>query len=170
MRRFAMRIERSTLSVVIRGLPLLGISFTSSVSLYRSRSLEGPLDMVLWLIAPKSTATPVASIQPVNSQWLLPDPHWTTSPSLLTNMLKFRSTPRTGVQNCTIWLTVSNNWVKWVFPVSCGSLFGTERFWQISAGPHLSALGCIFRCEISLDVLGHNKCHMKGNWYTYKIV
>ena len=48
------------LSVVIRGRPRFGLSFTSG----------------------------------------------TTSPSLLTKMWKFRSTPR---QNCTIWLTVSNN-------------------------------------------------------------
>ena len=48
----ARRFERSTLSVVIRGLPLFGLSCTSCVSLYRSRSL----DMVLWLTT-KSTAT-----------------------------------------------------------------------------------------------------------------
>ena len=55
MRRFlkvVRRIERPTLSVVIHGLPLLGLSFTSCVSLYRSRSL----DMILRLTL-KSTAT-----------------------------------------------------------------------------------------------------------------
>ena len=56
-------LNNPLLSVVIRGLPLFGISFTSG----------------------------------------------TTSPSLLTTMWKFRLTPRTRVQNCTIWLTVSNN-------------------------------------------------------------
>ena len=31
---------------------------------------------------------------------------------------------------CELWLTI-----------------GTERFWQISAGPQLSSLGRIFRCD-----------------------
>ena len=31
---------------------------------------------------------------------------------------------------CELWLTI-----------------GTERFWQISAGPHLSSLDHIFRCD-----------------------
>ena len=106
MRRFlkvARQIEQYTLSVVIRGLPLLGLSFTSCVSLYRSRSL----DMVLWL-TPKSTAKSRCFHQASKWPMALPDPHWTTSPSLPTNMLKFRSTPRTWMQKCTIWLTVSN--------------------------------------------------------------
>ena len=67
---------------------------------------------------------PVASIQPLNGLWLLPDPHWTTSPSLLTNMLKFRSTPRTWVQSCTIWLTVS-----------CGSQLALRDFGKFLLDP-----------------------------------
>ena len=31
-------------------------------------------------------------------------------------------------------------------PYSRGAI-STERFWQISAGPHLSSLGRIFRCD-----------------------
>ena len=49
---------------------------------------------------------------------------------------------------CEMWLTI-----------------GTERFWQISAGTHLSYLGCIFPVSM---ILRHNKCHMKE--YTYTIV
>ena len=102
---------------------------------------EPQFGMVLWLRVPQH---PVTSIQPLNCQWLLPDPdpdpHWTTSPSLLTNMLKFRSTLRTWVHNCTIWFTVSNNWVYW-WPVLPG------RCWQISAAPHLSSLCRSFCCD-----------------------
>ena len=91
---------------------------------------------------------PVASIQPINDQWLLPDPHWTTSPSLLTNMLKFRSTPITCVQNCTSWLTVSNNWVHWWpdLPVSCGSLWHWEILANFCWTPPIFS-GRIFRCD-----------------------
>ena len=88
---------------------------------------------------------PVASIQHLNRHWLLPDPHWTTSPSLLTNMLKFCSTPSTWVQNYTTWFTVSNNWVHWWPACELWLTIGTEIFWQISAGPHLSYMGHIFR-------------------------
>ena len=160
------QIERSTLSELIRGLPLLGLSFTSCVSLHRSHSL----DMVLWL-TPRSTArVPVASIQPLNGQWLLPDPHWTTSPSLLTTMLRFRSTPRTWVQNCTIWLTVSKNWVHWwpVLSVSCGSLLALRDFGKFLLDP--TSLFWEVSVIVIMIILGHNQWHMKGNWYTYKMI
>ena len=97
------------LSVVIRGLPFLCLFFMSCISLYLRRSL----DMVLEDWHRRVPQHPVASTQSLNGQWPLPDPHWTISPSLLTNMLTFRSTPRTWLQNCTIWLNVSNNRVHW---------------------------------------------------------
>ena len=81
------------------------------------------------------------------SKWSMAvvDPHWTTSPSLLTNMLKFRSTTRRWVQNCTIWLTVRNNWVHWwpVLPVSCGSLLVRRHFGKFLLDP-TSLLWAVF--------------------------
>ena len=76
---------------------------------------------------------PVASMQPLNGQWILPVPHWTTSPYLMTNILKFRSIPRTWVQNCTIWLTLSNNWVHWWTVLPVHELYenrGIEIIWK----------------------------------------
>ena len=107
---------------------------------------------------------PVASIQPLNGQWLLPDtgpdPHWTTSPSLLTNMLKFRSTPRTWVQNCTIWLTVSNNGIHWwpVLPGRCGSLLVLRDFGKFLRDPTsllwaVSLLWSLYWDTISIIIL-----------------
>ena len=42
---------------------------------------------------------------------------------------------------------------------------GTERFWQISAGPHLAVLVW----AVSFAVVMNNKWHVKWNWYTYKM-
>ena len=57
-------IERSTLSVVNRGLPLHGLSITSCVSLYRSRSL----DMVLWLTPQNCTIWLTVTIEFIDDQ------------------------------------------------------------------------------------------------------
>ena len=113
---------------------------------------------------------PVTSIQPLNDQWLLPDPHWTTSPSLLTNMLKFRSTPRTWVQYCTIWLTVSNNWVSWcylyLYCLAC-ELLALRDFGKFLLDI-TSLLWAIY--FVLIMILGNNKWHMTGNWHSDKMV
>ena len=107
---------------------------------------------------------PVASIQPLTGQWLLPnpgpDPHWTTSPSLLTNVLKFRLTPRTWVHNCTIWLTASNNWVYWwpVLPGRCGSLLVRRDFGKFLLEPTSLLLAVYF---VVIIIVGHN---ISGMW------
>ena len=65
-----------------------------------------------------------------------------------TSLLWAISFVETWVQNCTIWLTLSNNWVHWwtVLPVNEMWLtIGTERCWQISDGHHRSSLGRISR-------------------------
>ena len=64
---------------------------------------------------------PLTFIQPLNGQWLLPDPHWTTSPSLLPNMFKFRSTPRTNF--CWTPPLFSRPYV-WLWSCYCDTISG----------------------------------------------
>ena len=43
---------------------------------------------------------------------------------------------------------------------------GTERFWDISAGPTSPLWAVSF---VHMMILGNNKWHMKGNSYTYRM-
>ena len=119
------------LRALMQRFPLIGLSFTACASLYRRRSL----DMVLWL-APKSTAT-CPCFHPT-SKWPMALA-WSTLDNfnIFTDQQKFCSTPRTWMQNCTIWLTVSNNWVHWwpALPVSCGSLLARRDFGKFLLDP-----------------------------------
>ena len=126
MRRFlkvARRIERSTLES-------LWWYVVSHFLAYPSRHVYPCIGAAIWIWYSdrhrRLPQHPVASIQPLNGQCLLPDPHWTTSLSLLTNMLKFRSPLEhecKTVQFDSLWVTI-----EFIDDQSC--LWAVAHYWH----------------------------------------
>ena len=63
----------------------------------------------------------------------------------------------------------SNNWVNWwpVLSVRCGSLLALRDFSKFILDLTSPLWAVSF---VVIMILENNKWHMKGNWYTYKIV
>ena len=63
----------------------------------------------------------------------------------------------------------SNNWVNWwpVLPVRCGSLLALRDFGKFLLDP-TSLLWAYLSYVIM--ILGHNMWHIKGKWFTYKMI
>ena len=128
--KVARRIERSTLSVVIRvhvrGDYVVSHFLAYWYMYYPSRHVYPCIGAAVWIWYSdwhRRVSQPSCCFHPA-SKWPMALARSTLDNFTIftyQHVKSFLQPLEHGVQNCTIWLTVSNNWVHWwpVLPVSC---------------------------------------------------